>query len=178
MIEVRWHGRGGQGAFTAARLLGAAAALYDHRHALAFPSFGPERRGAPVLAFTRIDERPVQDRSPVRGCDWVVVLDDTLMTPAVVRGLRAGAVLVNTSSKAEQWSDLGVRVLTVDATQRSTEVLGRPIVNTAMLAALVAVSGVVTKDAMLEALASELRGRIAEKNGELARQVYEEVSHA
>jgi pyruvate ferredoxin oxidoreductase gamma subunit len=92
--------------------------------------------------------------------------------------LRAGAVLVNTSSKAEQWSDLGVRVLTVDATQRSTEVLGRPIVNTAMLAALVAVSGVVTKDAMLEALASELRGRIAEKNGELARQVYEEVSHA
>lgn len=178
MIEVRWHGRGGQGAFTAARLLGASAALYDHRYALAFPSFGPERRGAPVLAFTRIDERPVSDRSPVRGCDWVVVLDDTLMSPTVVRGLRGGAVLVNTSCPAEQWSGLGVRVLTLDATEKAAQVLGRPIVNTAMLAALVAVSGVVSKDAILAAISSEMRGRVAEKNVELARQVFQELSQS
>ena len=77
MVEVRWHGRGGQGAFTAARLLGASAALFEGRHALAFPSFGPERRGAPVLGFTRIDDHKITDRSAVTACDFVVVLDET-----------------------------------------------------------------------------------------------------
>ena len=74
MLEIRWHGRGGQGAFTAARLLGAAA-LFDGQFALAFPSFGPERRGAPIQAFTRLDGRRIGDRSALRACDFAVVLD-------------------------------------------------------------------------------------------------------
>jgi len=89
VIEVRWHGRGGQGAFTAARLLGAAA-LCDRKFALAFPSFGPERRGAPILAFTRIDGRRIVDRSALRSCDFAVVLDETLMGPHAADGIRQG----------------------------------------------------------------------------------------
>ena len=72
MLEVRWHGRGGQGGFTAARLLGLAAALYEGKYALAFPSFGPERRGAPVLGFTRIDEKRITDRSAVTALSYGV----------------------------------------------------------------------------------------------------------
>ena len=75
MIEVRWHGRGGQGSFTAARLLGLAASVYDERFAQAFPSFGPERRGAPVLGFTRIDDFKITDRSELDVCDYVIVLE-------------------------------------------------------------------------------------------------------
>lgn len=70
MIEIRWHGRGGQGAFTAARLLGLAAAVEGGKYALAFPSFGPERRGAPVLGFTKIDDKPIRNRSQIKHCDW------------------------------------------------------------------------------------------------------------
>ncbi len=77
MIEVKWHGRGGQGGFTAARFLGLSAALFENKYTLAFPSFGPERRGAPVLGFTKIDTSPIRDRSAVRTCDYVVVLDET-----------------------------------------------------------------------------------------------------
>ena len=78
MTEIRWHGRGGLGAFTAARLLGCAVSLFEGKYALAFPSFGPERRGAPVFAFTRIDDKAITDRSEVVSCDCAVVLDDTL----------------------------------------------------------------------------------------------------
>ena len=81
MIEVLWHGRGGQGAFTAARLLGAAASLDDKRYALAFPSFGPERRGAPMRAFTKIDTVQIGDRSAVSKADFVIYLDGTLLAP-------------------------------------------------------------------------------------------------
>src|ERR1035437_6292517 len=99
MIEVRWHGRGGQGCFTAARLLGMAAALFEDKFALAFPSFGPERRGAPVLGFTRIDDRKITDRSAVTECDYIVVLDETLMNSQIVNGLRLhGKVIINTTS--------------------------------------------------------------------------------
>ena len=79
MREVIWHGRGGQGAFTAARLLGAAASLAEGRFVLAFPSFGPERRGAPIRAFTKMDDAPIGDRSASAQADFVVYLDDTLL---------------------------------------------------------------------------------------------------
>jgi len=78
MIEVRWHGRGGNGAFTAAKLLGNAASIHEGKAAQAFPSFGPERRGAPVLGFTRISDEVITDHSQVYECDCVVVLDETL----------------------------------------------------------------------------------------------------
>ena len=79
MKEIRWHGRGGQGGFTVSRLLGIAAGMFENKHALAFPSFGPERRGAPVLAFTKIDDSKIHDRSEVNQCDYVVVMDETLV---------------------------------------------------------------------------------------------------
>ena len=103
MTEIRWHGRGGLGAFTAARLLGCAVSLYEGKYALAFPSFGPERRGAPVFAFTRIDNKPITDRSEVVECDIAIVLDDTLFGDPVRNGLKPGAtVIVNTTrDKAE-----------------------------------------------------------------------------
>jgi pyruvate ferredoxin oxidoreductase gamma subunit len=98
LIEVRWHARGGQGGFTAARLLGLAASVFEDNYAQAFPSFGPERRGAPVLGFTRIDDKPIDDHSQVYECDYVVVLDETLMKVVdVKRGLRdGGMLLINT----------------------------------------------------------------------------------
>jgi len=73
MIDIRWHGRGGQGSFTASKLLGVAVTIYGDKHALAFPSFGPERRGAPVLAFTKIDNKKIHDRSEVKLCDYIVI---------------------------------------------------------------------------------------------------------
>ncbi|MGE1062440.1 2-oxoacid:acceptor oxidoreductase family protein [Megasphaera paucivorans] len=105
MIEIRWHGRGGQGGFTAARLLGMAAAQYDECYAQAFPSFGPERRGAPVLGFTRIDKSPIHDHSKVYECDYVVVLDESLLeTIDVTQGIKPhGRLLINTTKKTKRF---------------------------------------------------------------------------
>lgn len=89
MKEIRWHGRGGNGGFTAARLLGYAASLHCGKYAQAFPSFGPERRGAPVLGFTRIDDAPITDHSQVYSCDCVIVLDETLLEVVnILEGLK------------------------------------------------------------------------------------------
>ena len=88
------HGRGGQGAFTAARLLGAAASLAEGAHALAFPSFGPERRGAPMRAFTKLSDRPIGDRSAIVRADYVVYLDDTLLGEGWDRELKANGVVL------------------------------------------------------------------------------------
>ena len=173
MIEVRWHGRGGQGAFTAARLLGAAA-LGDGKFALAFPSFGPERRGAPIQAFTRIDDHRVVDRSVLRACDFSIVLDETLMGPGVVSGIRKnGLLLVNSARPAEEWAGIGVRVLTIDVGAIARTVLGRPIVNTGMIGALLAVSGAVSLGAALRAIQSEMRAPLAVKNAEVLRRCHD-----
>ena len=130
MTEIRWHGRGGLGAFTAARLLGAAVSLHEGKYALAFPSFGPERRGAPVFAYTRIDGSPITDRSEVTACDCAVVLDDTLFGDPVKSGLKPGAtVIINTTKPKEDFQINGAQVVTVDATGLALEILGRPITN-------------------------------------------------
>ena len=174
MVEVRWHGRGGQGAFTAARLLGASAALFEGRHALAFPSFGPERRGAPVLGFTRIDDRKITDRSAVTECDYVVVLDETLMNPKIASGLRPGGkLIVNTASPElyRHWGG-GGELLALDATSLARRILGRPITNTAMLGALVAWAGVVSLESAVGGIEAEMSPRLAEKNVELLRQAF------
>ena len=103
MIEILWHGRGGQGAFTAARLLGAAAAGTCERYALAFPSFGPERRGAPMRAFTKISSRPIGDRSEVGKADFAVYLDDTLLSDDWTEELKPhGIALVNSPRRRRE----------------------------------------------------------------------------
>jgi pyruvate ferredoxin oxidoreductase gamma subunit len=180
MIEIRWHGRGGQGGFTAARLLGMAGSLYENYYVQAFPSFGPERRGAPVLGFTRIDDKPINDHSKVYSCDYVVVLDESLLEVVDVReGLKAGGVLlINTGRRPEDFAADDHKVHTIDATKLALEVLGQPITNTPMFGALVAVSGLVSLDAARLAVEMMLPAAIAEKNKEVVTQAYERLREA
>ena len=176
MKEIRWHGRGGQGGFTASRLLGIAASIHGGKHALAFPSFGPERRGAPVLAFTKIDDSKIHDRSEVQWSDYVVIMDETLINPDIAKGIKPGAVVVINSGNPERYPELkDFRVVAIDATSLAMEVLGKPITNTAMYGALVAASGVVSLEAALESIKTEMNAALAEKNIRIVKSAYETV---
>lgn len=173
MIEVRWHGRGGQGAFTVARLLGLAASVYENKFSQAFPSFGPERRGAPVLGFTRISDQKILDRSEVKECDYIVVLDDTLLDEKTGAGLKEGGrVLVNTVRPEKFRAMYGLNIVSIDATALSLEILGRPITNVAMLGALLAVSNIVSPEAALTAIDYQMDQSISEKNKTLFKRAY------
>ena len=173
MHEIRWHGRGGQGSFTVARLLGMAASVFEGKFSLAFPSFGPERRGAPVLGFTRISDTRITDRSMMDRCDFAVVLDETLMGPSVLNGIREnGVVLVNTKDPQKYRAMTDRRVVDIDATSLAIETLGRPITNTAMLGALLAVSGVVSLSAVKAAIRQAMPASIAEKNCTVVARAY------
>jgi len=179
MIEVRWHGRGGQGSFTIARLFGLAASIYGGKYAQAFPSFGPERRGAPVLGFTRIDDEKITDRSEVYSPDYVVVLDETLWGPAVTTGLKEDTViLINTAEPKKYEGLVHNKIVTIDATTLALEILGRPITNTAMLGALIASSGVITIEDAKKAIESSMNSKIVDKNKELVEKAYEIVRGA
>jgi len=177
MIEIRWHGRGGQGSFTAARLLGLSAALFENRYALAFPSFGPERRGAPVLGFTKIDDKKITDRSEIEICDYVVVLDETLIDSQITKGLKKeGIILINSRdlSKYEQYlSDY--KYVALDATQLALDILGRPITNTSMLGALIAVSKVIQLDSAVKGIEHEMPPHLVQKNIQLLQKSFETI---
>ncbi|AYD40528.1 pyruvate ferredoxin oxidoreductase [Clostridium fermenticellae] len=176
MIEIRWHGRGGQGAFTAARLLGHAVSIHDGKYAQAFPSFGPERRGAPVLAFTRISDNKISDRSQVEKCDYVVVLDETLYGPSVIKGLKNNGILViNSKKNPSEFAGHGFKVITIDATELSLKTLKRPITNVPMLGALIAASGLTNLDAAYESIDSGLSPAIREKNKKVLLEAYNSV---
>lgn len=173
MIEIRWHGRGGQGAFTASKLFGEAVALYGGKHSLAFPSFGPERRGAPVLAFTKIADAQIQDRSEVRLCDYIVILDETLFSENYFNDLKPnGKIILNTedASKYNTFDNL----LLVNATEIALKVLGKPIANTAMIGALAAISGIADVEIIQQALAHYFKGDVLKKNKELIKQTFDE----
>ena len=181
MIEIRWHGRGGQGAFTAARLLGDAV-VCDDKSALAFPSFGPERRGAPVLAFTRIDDAPIKDRSDVVDCDCAIVLDETLLGAPVKAGLKPGAkVIINTMKPAEafDFSDCeDCKVITVDATGLALKILGRPITNVPLLGALTAATELTSLDSIYKAIDTQPPEKVRAKNKTLLEETYNTVKEA
>ena len=175
MIEIRWHARGGQGGFTGAKLLGLAASVFCNRYAHAFPSFGPERRGAPVLGFTRIDCKPITDHSQVYSCDYVVVLDETLMeTVDVTKGLKEGGViLINTKLSPDRFSFKGnFKVVTVDASTIAMEEMVTPIANTAMLGAFAAVSDLIGIDPVLKAVAKGMPPGIGERNKKAIERTY------
>jgi len=179
MKEIRWHGRGGQGSFTIARLLGQAASVYGGQYAQAFPSFGPERRGAPVLGFTRISDTKITDRSEVVTCDYVVVLDETLWGPAVVAGLKEDTIIIiNTETPEKYIGQVENKIITIDATSLALKVLGRPITNTAMLGALVAVSDVASLDDCKNAIKDTLKASVAVKNIELIQKAHDAVKEA
>ncbi len=178
-IEIRWHGRGGQGSVTSAELL-AKAAIAENKYAQAFPSFGAERRGAPVQAFVRIsDKQPIKVRSGITQPDIVVVLDPSLLTIAdATSGLKdGGTFIVNTKKSAEQIrQEFGNkwRLATVDATTIARETLGIPITNTTMVGAVVRATGVIKLDSLVEPL-KERFGRIAERNINAMKRAYEET---
>lgn len=173
MIEILWHGRGGQGAFTAARLLGAAYALSEeNRYGLAFPSFGPERRGAPIRAFTKLDQKPIVNRSEIETADFVIYLDDTLFAEEMAYGeLKPnGKILLNTK---KQWSD--ERIVAIDGDRLATEILGRPITNTVMLGAMTALCEDITLADLNAAIAGYMPQKLQEKNMLLAAAAAEAV---
>ena len=179
LIEIRWHGRGGQGAVTSAELL-ARAAISEGKYAQAFPSFGPERRGAPVLAFVRISsQEPIRVRAEITEPDVVVVLDPGLLSIVnVTSGLKAnGVVVINTKKQAGQVrKEFGINsaIATVDATSIARELLGVPITNTTMVGAMVKASGVVGLESLVEPLEHRF-GRLAERNINAMKRAYEEA---
>lgn len=177
MIEVRWHGRGGQGCWTAARLLGLAAAKFEGKYALAFPAFGPERRGAPVLGFTRIDDQKIHDRSEVRSCDYIVVLDETLIGEDTFTGLKKNGIIIINAVSLEEYEKYlqGFKAVSFDATSMALKILGRPITNTAMLGALLAVSDIVNIDSANRAIREEMKESIQEKNIRVIKLAYDTV---
>src|SRR5690242_14944742 len=152
MFQIRVHGRGGQGVVTAAELL-SIAAFEEGRHAQAFPTFGSERTGAPVVSFCRIDDRPIRVREPIFDPDAVIVQDPTLLRMRdLLAGLRpGGAVLVNTARRPGELGLAG-RVLTVPAGEMARAHLGRPLPNAALLGGLSALEGVVGLDALATAI--------------------------
>jgi pyruvate ferredoxin oxidoreductase gamma subunit len=156
MIEVLWNGRGGQGAFTAAKILGAAWVLKNDRSfALAFPSFGPERRGAPVRAFNKLGYKPINNRSEIKESDFIVYLDDTLFSDAALSGLKAdGKIILNTT---KQFTDK--RIITINADKIANDILNRPIANTAMLGVLSAACEDITLPEIEKAVAAALPER-------------------
>ncbi len=159
MIEILWHGRGGQGAFTAARLLGAAYAIKGN-YALAFPSFGPERRGAPIRAFTKLDDKPIGNRSETEKADFSIFLDDTLFSNAAFNELKSGGVVLLNTKK--HFTDS--RIFTVDANTIAEEILKRPITNTIMLGAFAEISDKISLDDILEAIKQYMPEKLHEKN--------------
>jgi pyruvate ferredoxin oxidoreductase gamma subunit len=166
IIEVRFHGRGGQGAVTSAEII-AQAGIAKGLYAQAFPSFGPERRGAPVLAFLRLSDQPIRLRSRVYKPDHVLILDPTLLgTVNPTEGLKEGGFIIMNSNKTEDdLRDLfpSRNIIFVDATKIAREELGVPITNTTMLGALVRVMGVLDPQD-LEGAVKQRFGVVAQKN--------------
>jgi len=179
LYEVRFHGRGGQGAWTASLLL-AQAGLKEEKNIQSFPAFGPERAGAPITAYTRISDEPIQIHSSVYEPDVVVVLDPTLLGPAVVEGLKPESkVVVNTNeSVAEVKKRLGLKeteIWVVDATSLALKVLGVNITNTALLGAVVRASGIVKLDSVLEVVKERFSGKVRDQNIEVVKIAYKEA---
>ena len=178
MIEIRFHGRGGQGSVTSAELL-AIAAIGEGKYAQAFPSFGPERRGAPVVAFCRISDQPIKIRANVYEPDIVLVLDSTLLKIVnVAAGMKSNGILVTTSKespeKVRELLKIKNRLAVVDAIKIAMEILGVPITNTAMLGSLVKASELIKKESFILPL-KERFGRIAEKNISAFERAYQET---
>lgn len=180
MLEIRFHGRGGQGAVTSAELI-AVAAIGKGKYAQAFPSFGPERRGAPVVAFCRVDDKRILIRAKVYEPDVVVVLDSGLLTLIdPVEGLKPDGVLIINSRKSyEEIMDscsFSCRVGIVDADQIAREELGRPIVNTTMMGAVIRATGLFEVEDMRGPMLDRFGPKLGERNMKALERAYHEVT--
>lgn len=183
MFQVRIHGRGGQGVVTATEML-SVAAFEEGRHAQAFPSFGSERTGAPVVAFCRIDDKEIRLREPIQEPDALIIQDPTLLHQIdVFSGLKAdGFVLLNSAHSFEQLG-LGelvqrmghTRLAALPAAELGLKHVGRPIPNVPLLAGFAALSGVIQLASVEKAIAEKFSGKVAEGNIAAAREAYERV---
>ena len=179
LVEIRWHGRGGQGAVTSAELL-AKAAIDEGKYAQAFPAFGAERRGAPVLAYERLSSsKPIRIRAEVTEPNVVAVLDPGLLRIMdVTAGLKEkGVLIINTKRSLQDIaSEFGGKwqIAVIDATKIARELLGVPIVNTTMLGALLRATGVVELESLSEPLKQRF-GRLADRNINAMKKAFEET---
>ena len=168
LIEIRWHGRGGQGTKTASLLL-ADAAFNTGKYIQGFPEYGPERMGAPITAYNRISDNPITVHSNIYEPDDVVVVDDTLLeTVDVTAGLKTnGAIVINTTKSADYLKSVlkgyKGKVYTIDARKVSTEALGRYFPNTPMLAAIVKVTGIMNDEDFLKDMEGSFKHKFAKK---------------
>lgn len=171
MIEIRTHGRGGQGAVTAAELI-AVAAYYDGKQSQAFPSFGVERRGAPVESYTRISNKPIRLREQVYNPDYIILLDPTLLDVIdVLHGTKPNTVAVINTEKTpaeliKKYPDFKKikSVHTIPATKMAIDILGVPIINTLMLGFFAGIGKIIRTSSMDTAIARRFSGKLAEKN--------------
>ena len=168
MIEIRWHGRGGQGAKTASLLL-ADAAFNTGKYIQGFPEYGPERMGAPITAYNRISDNPIRIHSNIYEPDYVVVVDDTLLESVdVTAGLKEeGAIVINTTKDGETLKSIlkgyKGKVYTIDARKVSMETLGKYFPNTPMLAAIVKVSGIMEEEDFIKDMEGSFKHKFAKK---------------
>ncbi len=168
LVEIRWHGRGGQGAKTASLLL-ADAAFNTGKYIQGFPEYGPERMGAPITAYNRISDNPIRIHSNIYEPDYVVVVDDTLLECVdVTSGLKeSGAIVINTTKDADYLKTAlkgyKGKIFTIDARKVSMETLGRYFPNTPMLAAIVKVSKVMDEKDFLEDMQGSFKHKFAKK---------------
>ncbi len=184
MTEIRWHGRGGQGAKTAATMV-AEVALEEGKYSQGFPEYGPERMGAPIRGYTRIAAQPIRLHCPITAPDVVVILDASLIgAEDMTDGLKPdGAIIVNTQqSPAEMRKKLGVahgKVYTVDATKIAIDEIGRPIPNTPMIGALIRISGIMQLDTVYHDIEKKFLKKLGERgvrgNVNAVKRAYEEV---
>ncbi|MCP4602963.1 MAG: pyruvate synthase [Proteobacteria bacterium] len=177
MVEIRFHGRGGQGAVTSAELL-ALAAIARGKYAQAFPSFGPERRGAPVVAFARIEEKQIRNRTAVQNPNVVIVLDPSILKIVNTSGglKEDGVQVVNSTRSADELrQEFGLkgRLVTVNANRIAAEEIGRVITNTTMLGALIKATALVEVDDLIKELKTRF-GRIAEGNIKAFNRAFKE----
>ncbi len=181
IMEFRWHGRGGQGAWTASELL-ARTALDEGKYIQSFPEFGPERMGAPVTAFTRISTEPIRLHSAIYEPDVVAVLDNTLLkTVPVTAGMNSDKsilVINSTEEPAVLKAKLKVtkgKVWTVPATEIALKILGMPITNTSMLGAVARATEIVSLEGIQKTLKGRFRPDLAEKNFMVIKEAYKEA---
>ncbi len=186
MFQVRIHGRGGQGVVTATEML-SIAAFDEGRHAQAFPSFGSERTGAPVVAFCRIDDKEIRLREPIMAPDALIIQDPTLLHQVdCFAGLKAdGYILINTNKSFEQLgladfvkSHRAERLCTVSATEIALKHVGRPVPNVPLLGGFAAVSGILRIESVIKAIEEKFSGKVAAGNIAAAKEAYEIVTAA
>ncbi len=177
MLEIRLHGRGGQGAVTAAEII-AEANMVEGRYGQSFPLFGPERRGAPVMAFARLDDKPIAIRGTIKNPDLVMVLDGGLLHVVDVEsGLKHDGMIIVSSKNARSVRERvkTKKLAVLDAQKIALEIVGAPITNTAMLGAFVKAAGGVKLETVKKLVLKKFPGKIGEKNLEIVERAYRET---